>query len=151
MSNKASLLFDGSTLKWEEDGEVVKEWPAMSGNKKYQSRKYTSEKDVGPIPEGKWYVRKGRRESADLLDDAMGVFGRGRWPGGRSSWGSDRIWLEPDSETDTKGRTDLSIHGGSSFGSKGCIDLSDGMSSFVNYFDAYDDDMDLMVEYPDWF
>ena len=151
MTNKAKLLFDGSSLKWEEGGDVVKEWPAMSGKKDFQSSEYTCVPDAGPIPEGKWHVRQENHQSADFIDHALGFVGMGKWPGGYSSWGDDRIWLEPDKKTNTQGRTNLSIHGGSDPGSRGCIDLAGGMSNFISYFDSHGEDMDLIVKYPDWF
>ena len=151
MTNKAKLLFDGSSLKWEEGGAVVKEWPAMSGKQGFQSSKYTSIPNAGPIPEGKWHVRQENHQSADFIDHALGSVMVGKWRGGYSSWGNDRIQLEPDKKTDTKGRTNLFIHGGASLGSRGCLDLAGGMSNFMNYFDSYGEDMDLIVKYPDWF
>ena len=163
MTDKAKLLFDGSSLKWEENGDVLKEWPAMSGKPDFQSSKYTSLQDAGPIPEGKWHVRQTNHQRFDDLsftEKAISYIGGitkkanysvGKWPGGNFSWGNDRIWLEPDKKTNTQGRTNLSIHGGSLFGSDGCIDLAGGMSNFLSYFDSHGEDMDLIVKYPDWF
>lgn len=148
---KTYLLFDGQKLMWYENGQKIKEWQAMSGDKYCQSRKCISLENVGPIPEGKWYVRQINHQSADFIDHALGAIMVGKWRGGYSSWGNDRIWLEPDKKTDTKGRTNLSIHGGKDFGSRGCIDLAAGMSNFIKYFESYGEDMDLIVKYPDWF
>lgn len=108
---KTYLLFDGQKLMWYENGQKVKEWPAMSGKENFQSSKYTSIPNAGPIPEGKWHVRQENHQSADFIDQALGFVGMGKWRGGYSSWGDDRIWLEPDKKTDTQGRTNLSIHG----------------------------------------
>ena len=51
----------------------------------------------------------------------------------------------------TKGRTNLSIHRGKDFSSKGCIDLAGGMSNFLSYFESHGEDIELIVKYPDWF
>lgn len=160
---KTYLLFDGQKLMWYENGQKVKEWPAMSGKENFQSRKYTGVSGAGPIPEGKWHVRQKNHQKFDDLswkEKTISYVGGltkrvnyplGKWPGGNISWGDDRIWLEPDKKTDTKGRTDLSIHGGTDFGSEGCVDLAGGMSNFISYFEKHGEDIELIVKYPDWF
>ena len=148
---KTYLLFDGQKLMWYENGQKVKEWQAMSGNKDCQSRKCIPLENIGPIPEGKWHVKQINHQTADIVDQTLGVFGAGKWRGGYSSWGNDRIWLEPDKKTNTQGRTNLSIHGGTDFGSRGCIDLAGGMDNFISYFESYGEDIELIVKYPDWF
>ena len=55
---KTYLLFDGQKLMWYENGQKVKEWSAMSGDKDCQSRKCIPLENIGPIPEGKWYVKQ---------------------------------------------------------------------------------------------
>ena len=42
------------------------------------------------------------------------------------AWGVRRIWLEPDSKTNTYSRKGFTIHGGWNKGSAGCIDIPDG-------------------------
>ena len=153
---KTYLLFDGQKLMWYENGQKVKEWPAMSGHKDYQSRKYTSEQNLGPIPEGKWHVKQTNKQNywdtqTTLRQHIKNYMGYGEWPWGYLSWGNDRIWLEPDKKTNTQGRTNLSIHGGADLGSKGCIDLAGGMDNFISYFESHGEDIELIVKYPDWF
>lgn len=75
--------------------------------------------------------------------------GGGQWPGGTYSWGKNRIWLEPVKGTDNQNRTNLSIHGGKSYGSQGCIDLTDKMDEFTDRFKKYGNDMILDVKYDD--
>lgn len=55
----AYLQFNGKEVSWHEDGQKKKSWPAMSGKKGYQCRTDTEITDHGPIPEGKWILRKG--------------------------------------------------------------------------------------------
>lgn len=43
-------------------------------------------------------------------------------------WGDWRITLSPLSTTDTMGRSGFFIHGGSTPGSAGCIDIGGGLS-----------------------
>jgi len=160
---KTYLLFDGQKLMWYENGQKVKEWQAMSGDKDCQSRKCIPLENIGPIPEGKWYVKQINHQKFDDLsweDQIISYVGGltkhinyplGKWPGGNISWGNDRIWLEPDKKTNTQGRTNLSIHGGADLGSKGCIDLAEGMDNFISYFESHGEDIELIVKYPDWF
>ena len=73
--------------------------------------------------------------------------GRGTWPGGQSSWGCHRIWLEPMDGTDVHGRSGFSIHGGEDPGSAGCIDLTSPMDDFIKRFLRHGEDLILTVEY----
>lgn len=59
--------------------------------------------------------------------------------------------MESDKKTDAKGREKLSIHGGHDLGSAGCIDLVGGMDNFISYFESHEEDIELIVKYPDWF
>ncbi len=64
---KTYLLFDGQKLMWYENGQKVKEWPAMSGKENFQSRKYMGVSGAGPIPESKWHVRQKNHQKFDDL------------------------------------------------------------------------------------
>ena len=68
------------------------------------------------------------------------------WPGGESSWGQHRIWLEPAPGTVTHGRSGFSIHGGDTPGSAGCIDLTHSIGEFADEFVKYGKDLVLTVE-----
>lgn len=151
---KATLSFDGSFLLWREerpDKIIRHSWAAVSGRPGYQTKEYQETEDKGPIPEGKWFVKQTKYQSAKSRtqwEKFKNGIGRGKWPGGTSSWGNHRIWLEPQSGTKTYGRSGFSIHGGSTPGSAGCIDLTENMDSFVEVFRAFNDDVELVVKYP---
>jgi hypothetical protein len=109
-------------------------------------------KDVGPIPEGEWAVRQKQYQQINVKDAVEGlasVVGKkaGTFPGSIPAWGTERVWLEPAAETDTKGRSDFSIHGGWVPGSAGCIDLTDQMGDFADYFRSLENDLKLSVRY----
>ena len=154
MTNTVNLFFNGKELSVLKNGQALKTWPAMSGRKGYQHRYDIFIKNKGPIPEGIWHVRQKNHQSfRDITpwEQKKSYFGRGPWPGGHPSWGKDRIWLEPHPKTRTYGRKDLTIHGGNEFGSRGCIDLAGGMPDFIKFFKEYNDDLDLIVRYPEDF
>ena len=149
------LLFDGFKLTWYRNDQPLKSWKAMSGNKKYQDKKYTDFKNLGPLPEGVWNVNQDRYQNYDEQEfwkkpfnytKYIG-FNKGQWSGGKPAWGNHRVWIEPDKETNSQGRTDLSIHGGWTLGSAGCIDLADGMDEFAEMYRKYGKNMKLKVKY----
>lgn len=157
----AELTFDGKNLNWLENNEVKKSWPAMSGDPDYQSAKFTSLKGAGPIPEGLWKVNQDQNQNFDdlsipnkLASYVGGVTKRifniplGGWPGGTVAWGNHRVPLEAAPGTDTQGRTDVFLHGGSSLGSKGCVDLAQNMDDFWEWYRKYGQNMNLNVKYP---
>lgn len=47
----------------------------------------------------------------------------GRWKGSLPAWGTKRVWLRPDDNTNTYGRSGFTIHGGLTKGFAGCIDI----------------------------
>ena len=153
--NKPSRLeFNGRELSWFEDDKKTNSWKGMSGKPDYQCKEYDSVKDKGPLPEGKWLVRQSQHQNfykdqskIGQLKSEYGFRIMGGWPGGKDSWGNNRIWLEPAQGTDNKDRTNLSIHGGKEYGSKGCIDLTDKMDEFTDKFKKYGHDMILNVKY----
>ncbi len=152
--NEPYLEFDGSNLKWMEDGAEKYKWKAMSGSPDYQNRMYQARKGQGPLPEGEWNVRQSRAQHYDNASDFqkfVGRLGRGQWPNGTASWGNHRVWLDPSEDTYTYGRGGLAIHGGNSFGSNGCIDLENGMDDFNDKYSSYGKDMRLKVKYPNSF
>lgn len=150
--DQAYLTFDGRKLGWNQGGQEIKSWPAMSGNADYQSARYQGVVNKGPIPEGMWRVNQDRYQNYDSHQNWWGKVkswgGAGTWRGGRTIWGNNRVWLEPSPYTNARGRDNFSIHGGSAFGSAGCIDLAPGMDDFTNDYREYGRDMDLYVKYP---
>ncbi len=132
----------------------------MSGKPDYQAPQYQNSLN-GPIPEGNWYTRQNQFQNFDDLstkEKAISYVGGvtnkafevpyGKWPGGEVSWGNHRVWLEPDANTNTYGRTNFSTHGGWFEGSAGCIDLTNGMDDFAKDFRNYGKDLTIKVKYP---
>lgn len=154
------LQFDGQELIWYNNGIKYRSWPAVSGKADYQSPEYQNLAKLGPLPEGNWKLRQDRFQQYDDLSNSEKITNEigkiptalkmpmGKWPGGRWAWGNSRIWLEPESGTNTYGRSNFSIHGGSEAGSAGCIDLTDKMDDFANTFRNYGHDLLLKVKYP---
>jgi Protein of unknown function (DUF2778) len=145
-----SLEFNGSRLCWFVNGDVAMCWPAVSGRPGYMRREFQAKEDKGPIPEGKWIIRQSRYQempSRGWIDRIKAEIGLSAWPGGASSWGRHRVWLEPIKGTKTYGRSGFSIHGGATPGSAGCIDLTTHMPKFVERFLQYRKDIELNVDY----
>ena len=112
------------------------EWEGTSGRDGYQDANFQHLKGDGPIPEGLWdvdYHRTQHFEDSNWLDRIAGIFMRGKWKGGKMSWGAHRTWIYPIGNTNTYGRSGFSIHGGTYPGSAGCIDLTTHNDSFHNW------------------
>ena len=109
---------------------------------------------------GLYYLKQKNIQSIDNLspkDKAISFIGGatklfgypvGSWPGLSYVWGNNRAWLEPDQHTNTYGRKNFSIHGGSTPGSAGCIDLTSEMDNFSKKIKDYGQDITLRVYYP---
>lgn len=136
--------FDGKTLTIYQNGKVVASWNAVSGKTGYQNPEYQNLKSTGPIPAGAYIARKG---DLQYRSDYSFIKQYTSWPGGESSWGNSRVWLEPSKETNTFGRDGFSIHGGATPGSAGCIDLTSGMDGFTDWFKNNGHDLIINVEY----
>jgi hypothetical protein len=155
------MTFDGARLRLFEpetysdpymtpNRREIGDWPAVSGREGYQGSENQGLSGKGPLPAGDYLARQSSLQSrADtgFGSKALGLIGRGEWPGGGRSWGDYRIWLDAMPGTDTLGRSGFSIHGGASFGSAGCIDLAGGMNSFVPQFRILNQDLTLRVQY----
>ena len=103
---------------------------------------------TGPLPEGKYSLNPSKVRELSVKDDIIGqgmawtqLFGKkfGSFPGGNVSWGMARMPVEPNSvnvtDPATGGivvRTGFTVHGGTSAGSAGCIDLMRGETYFFN-------------------
>lgn len=150
---QAQLYFNGERLYWHEEGNSTS-WTACSGSEEVVKNKKFCETqnkaDEGPIPEGFYLApqRRFQKRPDDVGTIVMGWVGFGTWPGGESSWGNYRIWLEPESGTETYGRSGFTIHGGAEAGSRGCIDLVGNMDAFAKRFRDYRKDMRVQVQYP---
>jgi type VI secretion system (T6SS) effector TldE1-like protein len=116
-----TLLFDGYYLKLLISGKVDAAWHARSGIPKddwfYYAKEQQRKADVGPIPEGDYWIRP----------DQVAPVGFAR-----DSWGNYRITIHYFPKTETFGRGGFFIHGGKTFGSRGCIDLAQYMDMFIN-------------------
>ncbi|MEO9943780.1 RHS repeat-associated core domain-containing protein [Paraglaciecola sp.] len=134
------LHYNGKKLTWkDDDGNTVKEWDAASG-RPGSTTADQDEVDYGPIPEGDYLLEQDQLQNwADVPggDKLLSLIGRGPWPGGTGSWGEHRVWATPVAGTETFGRSGFSVHGGSTAGSAGCVDLTIHMNSFTNQFNTY--------------
>ena len=130
-AGKIELRFDGKKLKlsgimnrtipFTAEFNAVSGLPDKNNNFDY-SVESQKKKDRGPIPNGKYWVRPD-----EFWENAFYKL----WaPDG--SWGNYRITLHPFKSTETYGRGGFFIHGGSTPGSKGCVDLTGEMDGFFN-------------------
>ncbi|MBF0135746.1 MAG: DUF2778 domain-containing protein [Magnetococcales bacterium] len=162
---KSWLAFNGDELAHFVDGKKVKSWAGVSGKDEFQDAKYQDMAAMGPIPEGKWDVKqKNHQKFNDLTmsEQATSWIGGGlralkvdkilkknigKWPGGTVSWGDHRVWLKPAPGVETYNRSGFTIHGGWTPGSAGCIDLTDKMDDFADWFMKHGQDVPLYVKY----
>jgi hypothetical protein len=146
-----ALRFDGAELTLRENGEPIVSWPAVSGRPGTQGPEHQSYRDHGPLPQGGYRAKMSelqRYEDLDTWDRIKNNLGGGPWRGGKRSWGNYRVWLAPDASTRTFGRDNFSIHGGSTPGSAGCIDLTSEMDDFTDLMQALgQDEIDVQVDY----
>jgi hypothetical protein len=151
---KIQLNFDLKKLKVQDQTYSIDmpglSWEGTSGREGYQSSEYQSIANKGPIPEGSYIVDPAKTQSYSSTsewDQFKGTFGGGTWPGGKDSWGEYRTWLTPMDGTNTYGRSGFSIHGGTTPGSAGCIDLTKNNNSFHNWLQSYGKPVQLNVKY----
>lgn len=148
-TENASLLFDGRSLHWCDSSNPMS-WEARSGNEKYFndfSIEAQKTKNAGPIPEGLYIVAQDALEKRSSPRGWILRFFSSRWEYNPVAWGEYRIFLKPESGTNTYGRDGFFIHGGEFFGSNGCIDLAGNMATFAERFEEYEKDMRLEVKY----
>lgn len=77
---------------------------AQSGHDDFQSAQYQNVADKGPIPEGIYYANQDQRQSltpqniALKLGEKLGLDMQQKsgWSGNPISWGTSRVWLQPD-------------------------------------------------------
>lgn len=139
------LTFDGTTLAT----SVGLSWPAVSGRRDESGRfDYLPSRqriaNVGPIPAGTYWL-----DPAQLVNLSNRWFYSWRY---ETAWGTDRITIHPLDATRTFGRGGFFIHGGTSAGSAGCVDLTSGMASFARMIGALPGraHVKLYVQYPTW-
>lgn len=140
-----SLVFDGATLSI--SGSPIDVWTAVSGHPSAggafdYSPARQKMKDVGPIPAGIYWL-----DPSQLVDLSE------RWLYSwlyETAWGTHRITIHPFDTTHTFGRGGFFIHGGTTPGSAGCIDLTTSMASFARQLAATPPGrkVKLTVKYP---
>lgn len=121
------LHFNGSTLNIEGEKQAsfvaVSGRPNASGKFDYAQSRQKLE-NIGPIPEGTYWLEPGQ------LKDLW------YYPS-KSSWGTHRLTIHPFDTSHTFGRGGFFIHGGSTPGSSGCIDLMNQMKGFATVISKY--------------
>lgn len=153
------MTFDGQNLGLYNNTGQIENLNAQSGRDDYQSAQYQNVANKGPIPEGTYYANQNQRQSLNpknialKLGEKLGfnINQKSGWSGNPISWGTKRVWLQPDANTNTYGRSGFSIHGGLTKGSAGCIDIPWQTGKLSNYLDDCQDSVPLYVKYPkDW-
>lgn len=140
-----TLTFDGTVLTM--FGAVSASWPAVSGRPDAAggfdyspTRQHLT--NVGPIPAGGYWI-----DPTQLVDL------QSRWLYSwlyETAWGTNRITIHPFDSTHTFGRGGFFIHGGTTPGSAGCIDLTTSMESFARQLGALHPGVKVkvLVRYP---
>ncbi len=156
MTNQTTVVkFDGYYLSYTDtNGNLVK-IPAISGDVNYQDPAFQNLINKGMLPQGSYEVKQENFQRIGFVDGILGMakavnISVGTWPGSFPAWGSERVWLEPNSGTNTYNRTDFSIHGGLQAGSGGCIDLVGNTNTFFNFFKILGRDVTLVVDYSNY-
>ena len=153
------MTFDGQNLNLYNNDGMVNTLDAQSGQDAFQSAKYQNVANKGPIPEGTYYANQDQRQNMTMKDlalkigEKLGIHNeqKSNWSGDPISWGTSRVWLQPDENTNTYGRSGFSIHGGLNKGSAGCIDIPWQTGKLDNYLDECQDSVPVKVKYPkDW-
>jgi hypothetical protein len=120
MFHRVRLLFDGKTLKWTQNGEVVRSWPAHSGMEDPLSYE--------PIPEGSYYTSSRDFELHPIEE--------------HESWGPFSYRLHEGLVTRAFNRYNarsggFHIHGGYSQGTAGCIEFQDYSRQQTNLYEFH--------------
>jgi hypothetical protein len=137
------LMFDGGTLTMSgRSWAAVSGRPGAGGSFDYSPARQRLE-GVGPIPAGTYWI-----DPAQLVDLSDRWFYGLRY---EDAWGSHRITIHPFDSSHTLGRGGFFVHGGTSPGSAGCIDLTSGIGSFAKALGAIPPGtkIKLTVRYPD--
>jgi hypothetical protein len=119
-----TLHFNGKTLTMR-GGSADYRYPAVSGRPQNgtfdYSRENQQQSNKGPIPEGPYWIRPD-----ELWENAWYKLNAPT-----SAWGNYRITIHPFTTTETHKRGGFFIHGGTTPGSAGCIDLTTHIDQFV--------------------
>lgn len=150
------MKFNGQNLNLYNNTGQVGSLDAQSGHDDFQSAQYQNVVNKGPIPEGTYYANQDQRQSltpqniALKLGEKLGfdMQQKSSWSGNPISWGTSRVWLQPDANTNTYGRSGFTIHGGLAKGSRGCIDIPWQTGKLNNYLDDCQDSVPVYIKYP---
>ena len=152
------MTFNGQNLKLYNNGTLTNNLDAMSGQPDYQNRTAQNIPYKGPLPEGTYYANQDQRQTITPVQAGFGFIApvlntmlpkaRGSWNGSLPAWGLRRVWLQPDVNTNTYGRSGFSIHGGWSKGSAGCIDIPWQTNKLNDFMDNCQDSVPIYVNYP---
>lgn len=147
---QCSLTFNGQDLNMYRRGQLQNSIPAMSGKPEYQGIDYQKLSNAGPTPEGIYWLEQDNREQSS--GNHFWNRGKDSWMRRPNAWGYSRVPLQPDSMTNTYGRTGMYIHGGNEWGSAGCIDTREYMPQVDNFLDGCQQSVPLTVKYnqPFW-
>ena len=145
--------YNGNKLQ---NGQLQGNLSGQSGDDYHQGGIYQNVANHGPIPEGTYWADQNQRQSLTLKDAALKLGEKlgidtnqkSNWSGNPISWGTHRVWLRPDANTNTYGRSGFSIHGGLTKGSAGCIDIPWQTGKLSNYLDNCQDSVPVYVNYP---
>lgn len=122
-----TLTFNGRTIR-AVGTKAPLQFRAVSGKPDPTGRfDYSAERqripNQGPIPAGRYWIQPSQLWENNWFKSAL------RAP--RGAWGNFRLTIHPYPGTQTHGRGGFFIHGGTSPGSAGCIDLVQHIDRFV--------------------
>lgn len=95
-----------------------------------------TQKDKGPIPRGTYTIQPQEISKASFKRSLTG------------DWGDYRVRLHEDMKTQTHGRSNFFLHGGSKDGSAGCIDIGNKDTELFQLLSKSKDPIRVVVEYP---
>ena len=101
----------------------------------------------GPIPEGEYEIDPGEigHYTESTLDDWFG----GGYTDSTDGWGYRRASLHPVGSTNTLGRSGFFLHGGTYFGSAGCIDIGHAEVKWLDRIKSGGKKVKVYVKYRD--
>ncbi len=143
-----SMNYDGINLNMRRGPYLEYSVPAYSGMPSCQRPEDLDKQNCGRIPEGMYYAKQSDRQNYySPFEKVKRQIGMNTWPGGTTSWGDERVWLTPDENNNMMGRGGFSIHGGTTPGSLGCIDITKYTPELREYMDSCQNVIPLQVKY----
>ena len=141
-----ALRFDGQSLVLlDHSGSVLKRYLAKAG-RPWTTPQDQAIKNQGPLPEGKYWLKKQGQVSLFHSQSWREVLG---WFSRCLGWGFEGVVLVPFSENQMYGRHSFFIHGGGwILGSQGCIYLGVANPEFQGMVRNLANPVVLQVDYP---